>query len=262
MTATLRYQKVGILDTNMLHFVGLYLKYAKERVLFPWPGHVGGSGEALNTLQGPHGSTSAIGALRVGCHLIKLTMDQEIVLRYGVIAELELLVGRIRGKAILHAANEGIPDRMWSKLRENEIRDRVRDDELKATADGVAEIGVLIDDLGLADKTANRRELPDAISVAREIVRNVYVETADSIVYASAILAGADFLFTTDTALRATVNRIQRPGDGGNSAEHARFRAIRDRLGRYAVTDRPGGDPLFPRAHTVSASGTVKPEFR
>ena len=252
----------------MLHYVGLYLRYAKENGLFPWCCR----GEeddidwedverAKRDLQGLGDAHTAKKSLQRGFQVVKIALEKDLALRYGMFSELELLAGRVRGKAVLEAADEGIPDRMWSGLTEKEIRDRVKDEAMKTVEVRVQEIGESLDELGLADRTTSRKELADAIRLAREIVGSVYMQVADSIVYASALLDGADILFTTDGPLRDTVNRVQTPGDGGNPVDVERFRTIHERLRPYVVAEQPSGQPLFPRAHTVSASGTVKPRF-
>lgn len=261
MTAPVQFQKVAILDTNMLHFVGLYLEYAKTRTMFPWDGseadNITKARTALDSLGKSH---SARSSLQRGFHMVRIASENSLTLGYGTISELELLVGRARGQALLDAAAEGIPDRMWSGLKEKEIRDRVGDEMMRKVATGVASIGHRLDELELAESTVSRKGLPDAVELAREIVECVYMEAADSIVYASALLAGAEMMFTTDGPLRDTVNRVQKPGDAGSRAEVERFRRVREQLRRHTVTE-PTGEPLFPRAHSVSASGRVKPEF-
>ena len=268
MTQETSYRRVGVLDTNVLHYVGLYLRYAKENGLFPW--HLGdaaddpdpeGTERARQHLEGLDPAHSAKESLQRGFHVVRIASARDLALEYGPISELELLVGRVRGKAVLNAAKEGIPDRMWSGLAEREIRNRVTDEAMKDTLVGVTEIGEWLGELGLADTTASRKELADAIGLACEIAGNVYLEVADSIVYASAILAGAEILFTTDGPLRDTVNRVQRPGDGGNTAEVERFQAIQESLRPHVVAEHSSGDPLFPRAHTVTPEGRLKPEF-
>ena len=264
------YGRVGVLDTNMLHYVGLYLRYAKEKALFPWRCRDGrddldreGMEDAARELERPDSARGAKEreSLRIGFGVVKIASEHDIALCYGPISHLELLVGRVRGKAVVDAAREGVPDRMWSRLDEREIRDRVSADAMQDTADRIAEIGEWLEELGLADRTAIRRDLADTIELACEIVGGVYLEVGDSIVYASAILAGAEILFTGDGPLRSTVNRVQNPSDGGSAAEVMRFRGIQERLRHRVAVDPTSRNPLFPRAHTVTAGGTVNPEL-
>lgn len=36
MSSTYQYQKVAFLDTNVVHYIGLYLEFAKTNEVFPW----------------------------------------------------------------------------------------------------------------------------------------------------------------------------------------------------------------------------------
>ena len=258
MSAVIHFQKSAFLDTNVLHYVSLYLDYAESNSLFPWNGKQEDASEHLRELSGP---SSATESMRTGLAILGHASEQRLDLKYSEIAQLELLTGRVRGKGVLHAANEGLPDRMWSRLDEEEIRQRVTSEEMRSTTDGVDRIGSILEQFDFAEKTTNRQQFPEVLELAYSIESMIYMDVADSIVFASTILSGADYLFTSDNPFKKTVNRIQNPGSAGDADLVQRFRDVRGQLDRIRGQEGPGNGPLWPTAHSVTASGTWNPGF-
>ena len=254
-------QKVAFLDTNMLHFVGLYLGHAKKMDLFPFGEATAEA--AVESLEALTWSDGAKESLQRGLYLLKMAREKDFVLRHGWMSELELIAGRVRGQAMLNAATEGIPDRMWSHFHfmEKYIRDRMDGAAMRKAALGVKEIADRLDHLGLSEGTSSRADLPNAVDLASKIVANVYMEVADSIIYASAIFARADILFTSDAPLRETVNLIRNPGTAGNKRKEERFWYIHDELRPKLAEVNDHGALVFPSAHSVTPGGVIRPDI-
>lgn len=74
----------------------------------------------------------------------------------------------------------------------------------------------------------------DVFDLAKGISGLVYLEMADSVIHASALVAGADYLITRDEYFRKTVNRIR---TGQEPYDEAR-RKLQALIGKITL-DRP-----------------------
>ena len=138
MTQETSYRRVGVLDTNVLHYVGLYLRYAKENGLFPW--HLGdaaddpdpeGTERARQHLEGLDPAHSAKESLQRGFHVVRIASARDLALEYGPISELELLVGRVprKGSAQRGKGRDPRQDVVWFGRERNSESRYGRSDE-------------------------------------------------------------------------------------------------------------------------------------
>ena len=207
MTAT-SLRKVVFLDTNVLHFVGQYLSRAKERRLFPFGGTGGTAAAAEDHLSGmtERDLARSLGkGLRV---VVSLRRDSPRV-EYSTASELELLAGRARGRAIEKAAAEGIPYRMWTRLRDKDIGRRLLASDLTQIAAGVDGLGEMLDDAGIDATVSSADRGRDVLAIAKEVMGLVYLGVIDSVIYAEAITAQADQIVSADSYFQKTVQRIR-----------------------------------------------------
>lgn len=204
MTAT-SLRRVVFLDTNVLHFVGLYLSRAKEHGLFPFGGDAAVAEEYLS------GMTEAdlAGSMGRGLRVVMLLRRDNPRVEYSTASELELLAGRARGKAIEKAAAEGIPDRMWTRLGDKDIGKRLLASDLTRVGAGVDGLGGMLQDAGIDATVSNTERGRDVLAIAREVMGLVYLSVIDSVIYAEAIAAQADQIISADRYLRKTVHRIK-----------------------------------------------------
>ena len=205
MTAT-SLRKVVFLDTNVLHFVGLYLSRAKEHGLFPFGGDEAAAEKHLSSMAEPDLAKSLGKGLRV---VMSLRRDDPRV-EYSTASELELLAGRAKGKAIEKAAAEGVPDRMWSRLGEKDIAERLRASDFTQIAEGVDGLRSMLQDAGIDATVSNTDRGRDVLAIAKEVMGLVYLSVIDSVIYAEAIAAQADQIISADDYLRRTVHRIKK----------------------------------------------------
>ena len=205
MTAT-SLRKVVFLDTNVLHFVGLYLSRAKEHGLFPFGGDDAAAEEYVNSMTEADLAKSLGKGLRV---VMSLRRDNPCV-EYSTASELELLAGRAKGKAILKAAAEGVPDRMWSPLGEKDIAERLSASDFTQIADGVDALSGMLQDAGIDATVSSTDRGRDVLAIAKEVMGLVYLSVIDSVLYAEAIAAQADQMISADEYLRKTVRRIKK----------------------------------------------------
>lgn len=254
-------QKVAFLDTNILHYIGIYLEYAKDREIFPWGPEESMTAQKNAAVENVDGITEAglKKSLKQGLETVAffVTPDMDVQVQYSSISELELLNGRAKGKAILSAAEEGVPDRMWSRFREEEISAQVGVADLKEVKDRVDGLASMLEESGVFVKTSGGDETRDVLELAKGINGLIYMEAMDSIIYASALIARADYLFTADRYLKETVNRIWRP-DG-----RAPYEEIRRELRRLVESIALGAadEVELPSAHMITADGKPDPSI-
>ena len=251
-------QRLAFLDTNTLHYVGIYLEYAKTNNLFPM-----GAKESAKEKEVAAKNVNNFAevdlrkSLKRGLETVDFLATQDVHVQYAPISELELLTARTKGQAIMSAAKEGVPDRMWSRFREDEIRERVTDTDLVDIKEKIDGLTSMLEESGVAIKTGRRDQTREVLDLARGVNGLVYMEPIDSIIYASALLAKADYLFTADGYLKETVNYIY-----GLRTE-PRYEEIRKKLQELISQIILGNsyDVEFPSAYTVTAEGTVQPNF-
>ena len=232
------------LDTNVLHYAGLYLARAKDRGLFPFGGDNDAAEEYLSSMTEADLAKSLGKGLRV---VMSLRRDNPHV-EYSTASELELLAGRATGKAIEKAAAEGIPDRMWSRLGEKGIAERLHASDLTQIAGGVDGLGGMFQDAGIDATVSNTDRARDVLAIAKEVMGLVYLSVIDSVIYAEAIAAQADQIISADDYLRKTINRIKK--DTSPEGTQARLQ------GRVAVLlSRDPESVTLPDAESLPGKG-------
>jgi hypothetical protein len=249
-------QKLAFLDTNTLHYIGIYLEYAKKNDLFPKSTNdiaKEAAAENVNSLA----EADLRKSLKRGLETVYFLSTNAVQVQYAPISELELLTGRTKGKAIVSAAKEGVPDRMWSRFREDEIRERVTPADLLKIKDKVDELTFMLEESGVAVKTSHGNETNEVLALAKGINGLVYMEAMDSIIYASALVIQADYLFTSDEYLKKTVNYIHSPN---GESRYEEIRRELQQLVSHLILGEADAVEL-PSAHTITSDGTLKPDL-
>ncbi len=224
MTAT-SLRKVVFLDTNVLHFVSLYLSRAKEHNLFPFGDDPAAAEDHLRLMP----ETDLAGSLGRGLRAVMSLRHDSPLVEYSTGSELELLVGRARGKAIEKAAAEGIPDRMWTRLREKDIDKRLLPDDRTQIAGGVDGLGGMLQAAGIEATVSSPARGRDVLAIAKEVMGLVYLSVIDSVIYADAIAAQAHQIISEDRYFRKTVQRVKRdPSLGPHLQERTAVLLSRD----------------------------------
>lgn len=244
------------LDTNILHYIGLVLDYADEQNL-SWDANVDdetiGIAAVLTQLE-TQPTEAAIRSLKQGGQTLKWLIDEDAEVQYSMLTELELLTGRTRGKAIVHAASEGLPERMWSRFQEREVRERVSLQEIDNLRRGVAALLGRLETSGVSVGQMSEAHSAEVSEMANGICSLVYMDPLDGLIYATCLVTQSTYLFTADRYLRETVNNIVTQAD-------SRYTDICNELHDLMATiigDGNGGLTL-PSAHMITANGHVKP---
>ena len=235
-------RKVAFLDTNVLHYVDLYVKYAQEADMYPFVDEEMDA-DAIDMAKTRLGSVSEK-KLKVnlghGLDVLAWISKKKIRVEYSPLTELELMAGRLKGRALQAAAEEGIPDRMWGRFPEDEIAARLASKDfqkVKAAVDGLCSA---LENLEI-EVVVNVEHTRDVLNLARHVAGLVYMGTMDCIIYSHALVARADYLITNDGYLKSTVNRI---------GSDASCREIKTRLSEMVskVTLGGSGDVVLPIA--------------
>ena len=201
-------RQVVFLDTNALHYMHLYLTHAYKEDLYPFCPNDGAADEARQHLR-TVASGSLRGSLSKGLEAIVDLSRTDSQVEYSPVSELELIAGRARGRAIEKTAREGIPDRMWTRFHGEEISARLNTEDLVEIGTKIASLSTMLDEAGVQATVSDPDRISDVFDLAKRIGGLVYVGFADSVIYASALVAGADYLITFDDYLGKTVNRIR-----------------------------------------------------
>ena len=220
MNSHISFSTIVFLDTNVLHYIILYLNYAKDHDIFPWPlediqtissynEHI-----AKNTQDDINNSCKLNNeikeSLNKGLEVLKCIYKErdDIQVHYAPLSEIELLIGRTRGHAIVSAAKEGIPDRMFSRFNEQHIQDRIDSESLINIKGRIDDSFCILKDLDFIIEVNLAGRIKDVFELTKYISGLVYMEAIDCTIYASSILAEADYLITSDGYFRKVINRI------------------------------------------------------
>ena len=227
---------VVFLDTNALHSIHLYLARAEGEGLYPFAAGEDTIAKAREHLGNVQDSNLKKG-LKQGLDIVTGLADPEVDVRveYSPISEIELMAGRAKGRAIVNAAREGIPDRMWTRFHEPEVSERLTMADLSEVKTNVERLGLAMKRAGIPATVSDPGRTRDVFDLAKEIAGLVYLGMADSVIYASALVAGADCLITWDDYFKKTVNRIRT----GENIYIEIGQKLRVHVGKIALTD-PG----------------------
>lgn len=234
------FRKVVFLDTMTLHYIRLCLEYAKKYNLeFPT------DEQTVSILKNHFGSVSEEPlreSLLKGLETIYLLSRTNVQIEYAPVSKIEILTGITEGEARIKMAQEGIPHRIWSKFPDREIRDRIAISDLAAIKARIDDLDSMLEESGVTVTRSDSNRTNEVIELAKGIVGLIYMGEIDSIIYASAVAAGADYLVTADSYLRETVNNIR-------DSKDQRYEEIRRKLNELT------GELPLPQAFRVTQAG-------
>ena len=249
------YRTVVFLDTNVLHFMRLCLdRLGDTDVGGAATAESEGCAVALRERCVEMDDPKLEQSIRQGLETILALARSEVLVEYARVSEIELLTGLARGEAIVRAAKEGVPYRMWSRLSDGEIQERLSAASTECIRRRVEGLQGRLEDCGIDVSLSDGRRTNEVVHLAKRILGLVYMSDMDSIVYASSIVTRADFLCTADGPLRSIVNKIR--GD-----QEGRFCDVRLSLEEFVEDGESESDADWqglPRAFVFGADGRVK----
>ena len=245
------FQTVVFLDTMTLHHIRLCLESAKkDNLQFP-------TDEQTVSILKNHFSSVSEEPLREsllkGLETIYLLSRNNVQIEYAPVSKIEILTGITEGEARIKMAQEGIPHRIWSKFPDREIRDRIAIEDLVAIKNRIDDLDSMLEESEVTVTRSDSNRTNEVIELAKGIVGLIYMGEIDSIIYASAVAAGTDYLVTADSYLRETVNKIR-------DSKDQRYEEIRQTLNELisGVILETNGEFELPQAFTVTASGNLR----
>ena len=243
--------KVAFLDTNTLHCIRLCLEYAKKNG-FRFPTDQQAISRLRNHFEDVH-EKSLKESLQKGLEIIIRLSRSDVQIEYALISELEMITGIAGGLARIEMAKEGVINRMWSRFSQQEIRDRITAEDLAKIRARIDVLGPMLEESGITVTQSNSNRTIEVLELAKGISGLIYMEEMDSIIYASALAAGADYLVTVDGYLRETVNYIR-------DSQDQRYEEIRLKLSKivHEVILETSGEFELPIAFTVTHKGKLK----
>ena len=226
------YRPVIVLDTNAVHYAKLALTFSIKNGVdietTDWPAF-------KKRLESAKLGQKAVEKYKNGYWVIryvrKLTTESAEVY-FSPITGLELLCGSLRGEAIKRAAAGGVPNRWYTRVEEEEVRQELEPDGYAQVAADQGGIKQQFDDAGIA--IIEHEPDREVWELARVILQNIFIDVQDCLVYASAICLQATEVLTWDGYLGQIVQWTQNPGSA-KSGLAERFGTLNKSLiDRYA----------------------------
>lgn len=215
-------------DTNTVHYARLFLRFAKKRDLPPVGTGPGNSEEEIKQEFVGQAQFNHDRGRKLVDYLLKQG-NREARIEYSPVTRLELTAGLLRGKAILHAAEEGVAHRMWNRMDETEILSRLDPSAFADILNSVSDLETDFDEAGIVLVEADPKKQSETWSLASQILGVTFLDLGDCAIYASALLAEADELVTADNYFRQVVNYMQNPG-GAMPHQRAYFRDANNKM--------------------------------
>jgi len=204
------------LDTNALHYMFSYLRYAKELDLPPYRER--GPDEIKNTLRSKLPKGIVVHVMKGATTLAfvqKQTQDQDAAAYTSRFAKSEILCGSFEGLAHARLAQEGIIYRMRQRLgtiselvsmylEASDSKNVVREwDEMLSLLEKKDRIIV-----EFAEDNADFRQIAQ---ISEFLQSKVFVDVLDSWMYGCALAVQADQMITFDGYFRKVINKLANP---------------------------------------------------
>ena len=156
-------RSVVYLDTNSLHYLDLFVRYVQDN---GFTVNDIGSEALVKKLE----QVDEVGyrqSLQKGRRIISFVLQEDAQVEFSHVSKIELLCGRVRGAVIENAAREGIPDRMWSRIGEKEIRDGSNEKDLERIRRRLGDLGSALEESGIVMGVGSeRRQVLDILELA------------------------------------------------------------------------------------------------
>lgn len=242
---------ITFLDTNALHYACLYLTQAKRHGLPPL-GNC--DGDLEGALQEITATDKMLRDLERGAWTIKHLHEQcredpAAFAAHSCLSRMEFASGRLRGRAIVNAADPGMPERWWTRLCADEIRLLLSpDDHVDVTCPADA-LELDFSEAGVRLYETSPERMAEALRLAEQVLSRLYMETNDTIIYAAAVVMGAEEFVSYDEALRAFAECIADPTEAPAGRVRQQFQGARQAiLGFLTDPASPSDETWLPTA--------------
>lgn len=209
-------QQVCYIDTCAFHTLRLWLhEIEKSNLRMEEPVD---SVEAQRIISGVP-TSSYREALKKG-HLVCTYLQKEAQNIRFVLPWMNYLEGKhglLRGRGILNYARASAPQRLWSRVIEQDLRENLESDDYSRVRVAGEEVRELCEKSAIVLQwdsagSGSSDSLAKVWELADRILDVMYLDVADCLIYANSIIDMADILLTTDGYFRNTVNGLRNPG--------------------------------------------------
>lgn len=215
------YQRAVLVDTNSVHYIRGYLRFAREHNLPPFGPQTNWEQTRAALPQNlPAGYQDALRRGYRTLGFVQRLVTEEATILVSPFTQLELLHGLLEGRAHQRLAEANTPYRMrqrlsdLSKLVTFHLRTTDADEAVQDVDKMVEELREVIGDaVDLARKQDDLREI---LSVCRVIQSSVFIDPVDCLIYGNALVVEAEVVISNDEHLREVINRIAEPWTEGN----------------------------------------------
>lgn len=234
---------VLFLDTNSIHYARLLLAFCENHGLNAFEDEFPVVEHKLQE-QGIHSANYHRSGYWTTRYL-RDWCDKDGQIIYSPISRLELQCNQLRAVALLRAAGVDVPYRWFSRFEEREIRTHLGVDGYQVAHDDHMALERLFSDAGITISECPFDE--DTWRMAQSILRSVFVDVQDAIIYASAIMEQANAVVTGDNYLGETIAYAENPG-GAAQGLNELFETVREQLleSYREITGAVSPEPMLP----------------
>lgn len=256
------YAPVLFLDTNVLHYVHLYLDLARNHNVWPFCGDPADGRNAVTEVQGTKNYRDCVAK---GCKLLRYLYTRheanvDTTVMYSPITQLECVSGYLRAKAIVNAAKLSVPDRWWGRFGQKDVSEHLRPEDYNDMRARVYGLADEISSLEIGILQTQWKYMPEIWRLAEVVLSRVYLDMQDGFIYASAVFYEAEELITDDSYFKGVTNKIANlPQDEQERDFFARVRAeLVSEITRFRPIEPSELTP--PVAHQIKDLNTVDEE--
>ena len=207
-------QCVVVLDTNVLHWVRLFLSYAKGGRCYLYEEEHWSANK--NCIKSKMEHKYEWEKLKFGGEALHFMRRNKVELARCSAVEAELFRLETYSHALRTAiSNSSICGRWFSHFGNEEVNQWARPqarqsvvESLDETFDELESFGIRVWDLEAAGSA-------DVVRLARGIMALVYMDLMDSVIYANSLVASATHLVTSDGYFKRVANRFRTPSTEG-----------------------------------------------
>ncbi len=234
---------VIFLDTNALHFTRLYLEAAEKHGMPPFGNK--GIDVGLGDRMGKRTKENIKKGYKTIAYLQSKSIDGARVF-FAPIAALEVVCGQLRSKAILSAAEEGIPSRWWNRFGEKEILARLEKDHYESVEELIDNVRQRFEKTGITILNMDNNRIAEVWGIARTVLSGIYFDVCDCLIFSSALVDEADEIISFDAAFRFIVNKVKNP-EGDQVYERANQLIIKALAACIGITKEEIHLPVVPK---------------
>ncbi len=263
------YRQTVLVDTNAVHFLMVYLSYARCHGLAPF----GSQREwddiraSLPTTMPDSRKSHYQKGYRTLGYLQKLS-DEDSRILISPFTKLELLHGLIEGRVHLRLSEGGMPYRMRQKLLEvNELVNyNLHIEDCDSIQNELTSFKDALSDCinGKIDMANVQGHLKEIISLCQVIQSVIFIEPLDCLIYSNSLIVEADLVVSYDKFLKTTISRIAEPETENNIELKSLWQEAQSKIRKAlaGIISVPEEEIILPKCPGVPSNSFVTEVIR